>query len=77
MTFITSDKERCSSERAYLTPTVLKRNNLTVATHAHVTRVLIEEVDGQKRAVGVEWSSGKKGAQKFWRVRARREVVLS
>ena len=77
MTYITSERERCSSERAYLTPEVLQRKNLKVATYAQVTRVLIKEVDGQKRAVGVEWSNGKKGVTKLWNAKAGREVILS
>lgn len=42
--------ERCSTAKAYLTPN-LQRPNLRVFTHAHTTRILLE----QKRAVGVEF----------------------
>lgn len=77
MTYITSKKERCSSEAAYLTPAVLQRKNLKVATYAQVTRVLIDTVDGEKRAVGVEWCNQKGGSIKLWRAKARKEVVLS
>lgn len=78
MTYISPKKQRCSAEAAYLTPSVLQRKNLKVATHAHVSRVLIDEVEGKKRAVGVEWFSGKqKGDMKVWRTKARNEVVLS
>ena len=58
---------RCSSARAYLWPAV-KRRNLTVTTHAHVTRILVE--DG--RAVGVRYARGSKTVE----MRANRAVVL-
>jgi len=77
MTYITSERQRCSSEAAYLTSAVLQRKNLKVATYAQVTKILLGEVDGRKRAIGVEWASGKKGSTSFWRAKARREVVLS
>jgi choline dehydrogenase len=60
--------ERCSSADAYLRP-ALQRPNLTVATNAAVTRLLVE--DG--RRVGVRFIQGRDRQE----VRARREVVLS
>ncbi|MBB2946890.1 choline dehydrogenase [Actinoplanes lutulentus] len=60
---------RLSAARAYLHP-AMKRPNLTVRTRALVTRVLF---DG-KRAVGVEYTTGRRGAPK--RVYAG-EVILS
>jgi len=59
--------ERCSVAAAYLKP-VLDRPNLTVITHAHASRIVLEG----KRATGVEYltKSGKALAQ------ARREVIL-
>jgi choline dehydrogenase len=59
---------RCSAAAAFLRPAI-GRTNLTLATRAHVTRVLFE----QNRAVGVQWLAGnrKHGA------RAEREVILS
>ncbi|CAE6502778.1 unnamed protein product [Rhizoctonia solani] len=71
MTYITSAFSRSSAEAAYLTPTVLARSNLTVATNAHVTKILF---DG-KRAVGVEFSRDKDAPR--YRAKARKEVVLS
>ena len=59
---------RNSAARAFLRP-AMKRPNVTVITHAHVTRVLFEG----KRAVGVEYRH--KGALKS--ARAGREVILS
>ncbi|MEO6387386.1 MAG: GMC family oxidoreductase N-terminal domain-containing protein, partial [Croceibacterium sp.] len=56
---------RASTARAYLYP-AMQRENLTVATSAHVRRIVIE----RGRAVGVEMVRGKS-------VRARNEVVLS
>ncbi|KAG9075189.1 hypothetical protein FS749_013161 [Ceratobasidium sp. UAMH 11750] len=71
MTFISSSLTRCSAESAYLTPTVLSRQNLTVATNAQVTRILFEG----KRAVGAEFARSKDAPR--YRVRARKEVILS
>lgn len=59
---------RASSATVFLKP-ALKRDNVTLATHAHVTRVLFEG----KTAVGVEWSV--KG--KLMQARAQREVILA
>lgn len=60
--------ERCSTAAAYLHP-VLERPNLTVLTHAHATRILLEG----KRATGVAYvRKGQPGE-----VTARREVILS
>ncbi len=62
------DGWRCSNAKAYLTPEVRSRSNLTILTGAHATRVLLEG----KRAVGVEY-------RRWWKlsqVRARREVIL-
>ncbi len=60
--------ERCSAARAFLAPH-RGRPNLTVRTHCHATRVLIED----RRVVGVEFLYG--GGRHT--VRARREVVLA
>jgi choline dehydrogenase len=60
--------KRHSSASAYLKP-ALRRNNLTVFTNAHTTRVLFEG----RRAAGIEYlHSGEK-----LRLRAQREVILS
>ena len=59
---------RNSAARAFLRP-AMKRPNVTVVTHAHVTRVLFEG----SRAVGVEYDRG--GRRET--VRAGREVILS
>jgi choline dehydrogenase len=59
---------RCSTAAAYLRP-ALERPNLTVATGAHVVRLLFED----RRCVGVIYEQG--GAQHT--VRVRREVILS
>lgn len=58
---------RWSAARAYLHP-VLARPNLTIASFAHVTRVLFEGT----KAVGVEYAQKKQAIK----VRANREVVL-
>jgi len=60
--------KRHSAAAAYLKP-ALRRPNLSVFTHAHVTRVLIESA----RAVGVEFIRDGRKEQ----ARARGEVILS
>lgn len=60
--------KRHSAAAAFLKP-VLRRPNLTVETHAHVTRILFEGT----RAIGVEFIQ--RGHKK--RVRAKREVLLA
>ncbi|KAK0468992.1 uncharacterized protein EV420DRAFT_1472302 [Desarmillaria tabescens] len=72
MTYIDQNRERVSSESAYLTPQVLARPNLKVAINSHVTRILF---DGEKRAVGVEYANSERGPR--YRSRARKEVILS
>ncbi|HTV53017.1 MAG TPA: GMC family oxidoreductase N-terminal domain-containing protein, partial [Steroidobacteraceae bacterium] len=62
------DGRRESTATAYLRP-ALKRGNLQLITHAHVSRVLIEG----GRAVGVEWR-GPGGEPR--RLSAQREVIL-
>ena len=76
MTYISPKGHRATAELAYLTPEVLARPNLKVATNARVTRVLFD--DGPDlpvpRAVGVEFAdeSGSKYVAK-----ALKEIVLS
>jgi choline dehydrogenase len=66
---LTIDKgERASTYSAFLRPAMARRN-LTVATHAHAIRLLIE----QGRAVAVEYLH----EGKLERVHAAREIVLS
>ncbi|KAK0468990.1 uncharacterized protein EV420DRAFT_926 [Desarmillaria tabescens] len=72
LTYIDQNRERVSSESAYLTPQVLARPNLKVAINSHVTRILF---DGEKRAVGVEYANSERGPR--YRSRARKEVILS
>ncbi len=59
---------RCSAAKAYLRP-AMKRNNLTVVTHALATRILFED----KRAVGVAYERSGQTQE----ARARREVILA
>ena len=60
--------ERCSAARAYLTPS-LARRNLTVMTGVRAERLLFEG----RRAVGVSFRQGGQAS----RIRARREVIVS
>src|SRR6185437_3670666 len=64
----TNNKRRWSSAQAYLKP-ARGRQNLTIVTQAHATRVLIEN----GRAVGVEYRTPK-GLQT---ASARGEVIVS
>ncbi|KAF8133092.1 hypothetical protein K438DRAFT_1923000 [Mycena galopus ATCC 62051] len=75
MTYVDSKAERVSSETAYLTKNVLARPNLKVAIHAQVTRIIFDQVDGETRAVGVEFANSPNGPR--YRARARKEVVIS
>nr|WP_174507229.1 GMC family oxidoreductase N-terminal domain-containing protein [Acinetobacter sp. Marseille-Q1620] len=59
--------ERCSAARAYLFPH-LKRNNLTVITHAQTEKIVIEQ--GVAKGVQVKHA----GELKY--IRARKEVIL-
>ncbi len=60
--------ERWSAAKGYITPN-LSRANLTVITHAHTQRLILEG----KRAIGAEYLCSGQSTQ----VRARREVILS
>jgi choline dehydrogenase len=62
---------RWSAANAYLKP-ALRRPNLTLRSHAMVTRILFEG----RRAVGVAYRTGGPGGPER-QVRARREVVLA
>jgi len=64
---------RWSATKAFLRP-VLGRANLSVRTGALVERVLIEQRDGARRAVGVAARFGNGGVETL---RARREVLLA
>jgi len=66
--------QRVSSESAYLTPEVLTRKNIAVATNTTVTRIIFEEVASEIRATGVEFAKDKNG-KKYW-AKSRRDIVL-
>jgi choline dehydrogenase len=68
MDMTVGEGRRCSAANAYLRP-AMRRRNLTLRTHALVTRVLFEG----RRAVGVRYQHGGTSHE----VRARREVILS
>ncbi len=69
--------ERWSAAKGYLTPH-LGRPNLTVITSALTTRVLVETVNGQPCAVGVEYRpNGGRGAPQTLRLKPGGEVLLS
>ncbi len=64
---------RWSAARAWLRP-ALSRPNLTLMTHAHTRKVLVEERDGVKRAVGIDLVVKGRGEGT---ARARKAVVLA
>ncbi|RDB26168.1 L-sorbose 1-dehydrogenase [Hypsizygus marmoreus] len=74
MTYIDEKRQRVSSESAYLTKDVLARKNLTVAINAQATRVLFEDINGEKRAVGVEFAHSSNGPQ--YSALSRKEVII-
>ena len=74
MTYINSKGKRVTAESAYLTPDVLARPNLKIATHARVQRILFDSTSGTPVATGVEF---KDRAGKKFMAKARKEVVLS
>lgn len=63
-----AEGRRASASHAFLSP-ARRRNNLTVTTYAHATRIVVEN----GRAIGVEYAL--RGRLQF--ARANREVVLS
>ena len=63
-----------TAERSYLTPEVLERKNLTVATQAFARRILFDNTAGKLRATGVEFSDV---AGRIFQVKAKKEVVLA
>ncbi|KAJ7261714.1 hypothetical protein B0H12DRAFT_1013392 [Mycena haematopus] len=75
VTYVDSKGQRVSSETAYLTKGVLARPNLKVAIHAQITRIIFDQVDGEMRALGVEFAKGPNGPR--YRARARKEIILS
>jgi len=70
----TRDGKRSSTYHAFLEGDVERRPNLTVITHAQVTRLLLERSSGRPVATGVEYRSAD-GTTSV--VRASKEVVLS
>ena len=67
----TYNGRRVSTAGAYLHP-AMKRQNLTVSTHAHATRIIMEG----KRAVGIRYRHGGRDGVDD-EARAAREVILS
>ena len=63
-----------SAAIAYLTPSVLKRPNLTVVLSTVVERVLFDESGSEPHAIGVEVSKSTEAPK--YRVKANREVIL-
>ncbi|GMF16875.1 unnamed protein product [Phytophthora lilii] len=68
-----STTERCSASAAYLSESVLARENLTVLTDTFVNKLLFEG----KKAVGVEVEPSKTSTEPPKQVRAMKKVILS
>lgn len=73
VTYISSNGKRATAETSYLTPEVLARPNLKVATNAVAHRVLFDTSSDIPRAVGVEFAD--RSGVKFV-VKALKEVVV-
>ena len=74
MTYVDESYKRVSAESAYLTPDVLARRNLTVATNATVLKVLFNTSTDKPQATGVEF--GRKRGGPTFRVNAFKEVIV-
>ncbi|KAI0783981.1 GMC oxidoreductase [Irpex lacteus] len=74
MTYVDKQGRRVTSESAYLTPEILERPNLKVATGAYVNRILFDLTVSPIRATGVEFRDNT-GATFI--STARKEVVLA
>lgn len=70
----TRQGRRSSTYRAFLEGEPEQRPNLTIITGAHTTRVLLEDVDSQTEAKGVEY---RKGSGEIDVIYASKEVILS
>jgi choline dehydrogenase-like flavoprotein len=63
-----------STYRAFLAGEVESRENLTIITHAHVTRVLLSDGDEDLTATGIEYRDSEGALQQ---ISADRDVILS
>jgi len=66
--------KRSSTYHAYLEGAVEQRPNLTIITHAHATRIVLDGEPGSLKAVGLEYRT-RDGRSET--VRAKRDVILS
>ncbi|KAH9966190.1 GMC oxidoreductase [Lactifluus volemus] len=71
---VTDKGKRQSVAVAYLSPSVLRRRNLTVAITTVVEKVIFDESGTEPRAIGVQVSKSPKSPK--YRVKANREVIL-
>lgn len=74
MTYIDSRGRRVTAQSSYLTPNVMHRPNLKIVLKATVTKILVEQKEGNTRAVGVQFVDNENGAKHT--ALARAEVVL-
>lgn len=75
MTYIDENRQRVTSESAYLTDEVLARPNLKVVLHASVTKIMTEKVGDELKATGVEFAKSKSGPR--YKVKSKRDVILA
>ncbi|PHH77391.1 hypothetical protein CDD80_668 [Ophiocordyceps camponoti-rufipedis] len=69
--FIDSRGSRSSLATSFLAPDVMRRSNLTVGVHSHVSKVLFND-EKPPSAIGVEIQVG----SQYFHVTARKEVIL-
>ncbi|WP_394728927.1 GMC family oxidoreductase [Altererythrobacter sp. GH1-8] len=70
----TQNGRRSSTYHAFLEGEAESRSNLTIITHAHVTRLLLEDEKGSKRVSGVEYQDAEGERHQ---IGAQKEVILS
>lgn len=75
VTYIDYKGRRVTTESGYLTPDVLGRSNLTIVTHASVTKLLLHPLGGRHRVSAAEVASNETLMR--LQIKARNEVILS
>lgn len=64
-----------SSATAYLTPEVLARPNLTIATNMYVEKILFSSSGDTPQAIGIQVATSEEALK--YRIAANKEVILS
>ncbi|GJJ09802.1 hypothetical protein Clacol_004026 [Clathrus columnatus] len=74
---VSYNKTRVTAETAYLTPEVLQRPNLFIATFSTATRIFFDTKDGKKRAIGLNFAYRKGSTNRLYRVKVKTELILA